>query len=153
VIDSEPPHANLYSYNGVLQYSSKADGPGREHPVIEGRQLGQAKEHKDAITINELLLRGCAIRNTQWIIGIVAYTGEDTKIMLNQGATPSKRSKIEKETNFNVIANFVILVGMCAACGIANGFYLASNSTSSDSYELGSSPASNNILNAVVTFG
>ena len=81
IIDSEAPHANLYSYNGVLKYQA-AD---------EWRQ--------EAVTINELLLRGCSLRNTKWVIGLVAFTGADTKIMLNGGDTPSKRSKIEKETN------------------------------------------------------
>ena len=85
VIDSEPPHANLYSYNGVLRYFTKEEAPGREHPVVEGAKRIERKEKKEAISINELLLRGCAIRNTTWVIGLVVYTGEDTKIMLNQG--------------------------------------------------------------------
>lgn len=81
IVDSEPPHANLYAYNGVLKYRSGT------HQKIE------------PITINELLLRGCSLRNTSWVIGLVIFTGADTKIMLNGGETPSKRSKIEKETS------------------------------------------------------
>lgn len=170
VVDSEPPHANLYSYNGVLKYWSKADAPGREHPVIEHAQLGEKEQKQEAITINELLLRGCAIRNTTWVIGLVVYTGADTKIMLNQGAlhslgegtraycswtgeTPSKRSKIEKETNFNVIANFIILIGICSACAIANGLFLAETNTSAHFFERDVAPSSSHVLSAIVTFG
>lgn len=69
------------------------------------------------------------------------------------GETPSKRSKIEKETNFNVLANFAILLAMCVACGIANGIFLNRDDTSARSYEKGVNPAANNVINAVVTFG
>lgn len=73
VIDSEPPHANLYSYNAVLHYTARsADG-------------SKGVEKVEPITINELLLRGCSVRNTAWVIGLVVFTGPDTKIMLNQG--------------------------------------------------------------------
>ena len=75
-IDSEPPHANLYTYNGVLKY----------RPALEGK--GGNEEKQEAVTINELLLRGCSIRNTKWVIGLVVFTGADTKIMLNGGNTP-----------------------------------------------------------------
>jgi phospholipid-translocating ATPase len=74
-VDSEPPHANLYTYNGVLKYTP----PGSE---------GKTGEKIEPVTINELLLRGCALRNTKWVIGLVVFTGGDTKIMLNGGDTP-----------------------------------------------------------------
>jgi phospholipid-translocating ATPase len=82
-IDSEPPHANLYSYNGVLRWMSKEERPGMEHPVIEHREIGASQEQEEAITINELLLRGTQLRNTKFVIALVCYT----KIMLNQGTS------------------------------------------------------------------
>jgi phospholipid-translocating ATPase len=139
-IDSEPPHANLYTYNGVLKY----------HPA------GAVLEKQEAVTINELLLRGCSLRNTKWVIGLVVITGADTKIMLNGGDTPSKRSKIEKETSeltlchhetlltfvrlvswlihthldiekltcpSNVVVNFIVLFVLCATTAILRAFF------------------------------
>jgi phospholipid-translocating ATPase len=85
VVDSEPPHANLYSYNGVLKYWLPEETPGQEHPIVEGRAERKKEERSEPITINELLLRGCALRNTKWVIGLVIFTGPDTKILLNSG--------------------------------------------------------------------
>lgn len=107
-VDSEAPHANLYSYNGVLRYRPAED---------RGGELKQ-----EAITINEVLLRGCSLRNTRWIIGLVVFTGADTKIMLNGGDTPSKRSKIERETNFNVAMNFALLMILCLIVALLREF-------------------------------
>lgn len=59
---------------------------------ISNSSFGSAwKEKLEPATINELLLRGCTIRNSQWIIGLVVFTGSDTKIMLNGGETPVSR--------------------------------------------------------------
>jgi phospholipid-translocating ATPase len=136
VLDSEPPHQNLYLYNGVLRYTDPASG----------------EQRREAVTINELLLRGCTVRNTSWVIGLVVFTGSDTKIMLNGGDTPSKRSKIEKETNFNVIVNFVVLILMCTIAAIVNGVSDNDEKTSRDFYEIDSNPSSSSVLNALVTF-
>lgn len=141
ILDSEPPHANLYAYSGTLRYWQK-DARG-----IPGN------ERREGVTVNELLLRGCSLRNTAWVIGLVVFTGSDTKIMLNQGITPSKRSKIEKETNFNVLANFLILVAMCLACAIADGYFSDAVTNSPDFYDLGNDSSSNVILSSMVTFG
>ncbi|KNE61131.1 phospholipid-translocating P-type ATPase, flippase [Allomyces macrogynus ATCC 38327] len=74
---------------------------------------------------SSVLLRGCTLRNTEWMIGVVLYTGSDTKIQLNAGGTPSKRTRIEKQMNPQVILNFVILAAMCLVCGITHVLYFS----------------------------
>jgi len=136
VLDSEPPHPNLYLYNGVLRFQDQNSDQLKDEPV----------------TINEMLLRGCSIRNTAWVIGLVVFTGKDTKIMLNGGDTPSKQSRIEKETNFNVVVNFVVLLSMCTISAVLNGIFDSRTGTSAALFEEGSDPSSSNVLNAMVTF-
>lgn len=140
VVDSEAPHANLYSYNGVLRYT-----PTDQY----GKQM---EEKQEAITINELLLRGCTLRNTKWVIGMVIFTGSDTKIMLNGGETPSKRSKIEKETNFNVMMNFVVLLVLCLITAILHGWYRSLSGTSADWYEPDAEASDNIYVDSVIIF-
>lgn len=118
-IESEPPHANLYSYNGVLKWKIEMDTINEEGEEIKGVPLSPSQtipeedeeeededavshEKTEAITSSSVLLRGCVLRNTGWVIGLVLFTGNETKIMLNSGKTPSKRSKIEKATNPHV---------------------------------------------------
>lgn len=141
VLDSEPPHANLYSYSATLRYWK------RDTKGVPGA------EQKEGVTINELLLRGCALRNTAWVIGLVVYTGADTKIMLNQGETPSKRSKVEREINFNVLVMFIMVVAMCLSSAIADGYFKGKVVTSSDFYELGNDGSSIILVASLITFG
>ncbi len=134
-VDSEPPNPNLYTYNGVLHYPSSS-----------------GEEKTEPITPASILLRGCSIRNTPIVIALIISTGPDTKIMLNQGGTPSKRSKIEKETNFNVVVNFVVLIAMCTITAVVSGVFEAKSGTSSDFFEAGSEPSDHLIVNAIITF-
>ncbi|GAA5863156.1 hypothetical protein JCM3774_001439 [Rhodotorula dairenensis] len=152
-IDSEPSHANLYSYSAVLKYRTREEKLGTEHPIIEGKERHGSEEIQEPVTINELLLRGCQLRNTKWAIGLVVFTGADTKIMMNQGETPSKRSKIEKETNFNVIVNFLILLGLCIGCAIGGGVYDGMTGRSFDYYEPGGAFSSYAVVNGFIIFG
>ncbi|EGG00206.1 putative aminophospholipid translocase [Melampsora larici-populina 98AG31] len=153
LIDSEPPNANLYAYNATLKYWTQDEREGREHPLTEGRKLEKGSEKREVIGINEMLLRGCTLRNTQWVMGLVVFTGKDTKIMLNQGDTPSKKAKISDETNYAVIINFVILVVLCAVNAIGDGIYSGNTSTSAYYYEQNASISSIATLDALVTFG
>ena len=82
VIDSELPDPNLYTYNGVV--------------ILKPHH---ANESFIPISADGILLRGCFVRNTKWVIGVVLFTGKDTKIILNSGATPTKRSRIDRQIN------------------------------------------------------
>ncbi len=49
---------------------------------------------------------------------LVAYAGRETKIALNSGKTPFKRTRIEEVQNMQVVLNFVLLFAMCVMCGV-----------------------------------
>ncbi|KAJ2350960.1 hypothetical protein GGF43_004167, partial [Coemansia sp. RSA 2618] len=60
-------------------------------------------------SISNILLRGMKVRNTDWVIGLVLYTGDQTKIVLNSGPTPYKRSRIERTMNTQVLLSFLFV--------------------------------------------
>lgn len=76
-----------------------------------------------------LLLRGCVLRNTPFAIGVVAYTGPHTKLMMNSGGTPSKRTRIERQMNPQIILIFVLLFIICLSCAVVQA-QLASSTSS-----------------------
>lgn len=57
----EKPNADLYSFLGKINIG------GNIHPL----------------TLKNFIPKGAKLRNTQWIYGLVVYTGKETKIRLN----------------------------------------------------------------------
>ncbi|KAK5954495.1 phospholipid transporting ATPase [Knufia fluminis] len=141
-IESEGPQPNLYAYNAVMKWHEK-DIKSPEGPT---------HERAEPIGINNLLLRGCNLRNTEWALGVVVFTGEQTKIMLNQGITPSKRARMAKDLNRNVIWNFIILFFMCLVSGLVQGIIWSTQGGYTAQYfefgSLGGSPP----VSGIVTF-
>lgn len=85
-IECDKPNTNLYKLSAAVR-------------------LG---EELFPVDMQSVLLRGTVLRNTDWAIGIVLFTGEDTRIVMNAGNTPSKRSKVERQMNPQVYANFIL---------------------------------------------
>lgn len=144
-VESEHNHANLYSFNGVAKWydsTSELYDPVRPEnsPILS-----------EPISINNMLLRGCSLRNTKWVIGVVLFTGPETKIMLNAGITPTKRSRISRELNWSVICNFVLLFIICFLSGLVNGIVFGRSDTSIRYFEFGSIGGSAPV-NGLVTF-
>jgi len=141
-IESEPPHPNLYSYSGVIRW----DDRNRSDPAAAPNPMAES------ITINNLLPRGSTIRNTEWVLGVALFTGRETKIMLNSGITPSKRAKISKDLNWNVIYNFIILFGMCLITGIVQGVTWGRDDTSHAIFEGRSYGGNKPAVDGFITF-
>ena len=113
-IQCDRPDTNMYRLNGN---------------VVMDKQTSP-------VDLSMTLLRGTVLRNTNWVIGVVLFTGLDSKIILNSGGTPSKRSKVERQMNPQVcvvsyckiqllitnssVINLTILAVLAIACAIAD---------------------------------
>ena len=62
-------------------------------------------------------MRGSSLRNTEWIYGLVVYTGHETKVMKNQVQGKQKLSKLERSLNgyINLIVVIQFLLSGIAA--------------------------------------
>ncbi|ODQ83041.1 hypothetical protein BABINDRAFT_159508 [Babjeviella inositovora NRRL Y-12698] len=121
-LECEGPNPNLYAFKGVLNYLDY---------YSEKNQLMETPvPASEVVTNDNVLLRGCTLRNTKWALGMVVYTGPESKIMLNSGITPTKKSRIANELNLSVIFNFAVLFVMCFVTGVVNGLFYNKKRTS-----------------------
>ncbi|XP_077183332.1 phospholipid-transporting ATPase VB isoform X3 [Paroedura picta] len=72
---------------------------------------------------DSLLLRGCTVRNTEVAIGLVIYTGHETKAMLNNSGPRYKRSKIERRMNVDIFFCVGLLFIMCLVGAVGHGIW------------------------------
>ena len=92
MISFEAPNNDFNSFKGKLKLSG----------------------HPKAITLMHhcLAYRGSYLRGVEWVIGIVVYTGLETKTYLNIGKPRRKVSKLEKTINKWVLSLLIILLLM-----------------------------------------
>ena len=86
-VEYEPPNPAIHSFTGTLHLKGEPD-------VALGK--------------NEFLLRGAVLRSTKWMLGLVVYTGKDSKLVLNARETPSKLSTVEAMMN-----NLIFFIFIC----------------------------------------
>ncbi|GFY88383.1 aminophospholipid ATPase 3 [Actinidia rufa] len=101
-VQCEQPNNSLYTFTGNL--------------IIEKQTL--------PLSPNQLLLRGCSLRNTEYIIGAVVFTGHETKVMMNSMNVPSKRSTLERKLDRLILTLFGVLFCMCLIGAIGSGVFL-----------------------------
>ncbi|RHY20433.1 hypothetical protein DYB32_010121, partial [Aphanomyces invadans] len=73
----------------------------------------------DPISIKNILLRGCQLRNTEWMYGLVINTGPDTKIMQSFAAPETKWSSINGHVNVMIKWLLAMLLVLCACAASA----------------------------------
>ncbi|KFU91241.1 putative phospholipid-transporting ATPase ID, partial [Chaetura pelagica] len=81
------------------------------------------KENKYPLSNQNMLLRGCVLRNTEWCFGLVLFAGPDTKLMQNSGRTKFKRTSIDRLMNTLVLWIFGFLVCMGVILAIGNAIW------------------------------
>jgi len=67
---------------------------------------------------SNIVLRGCIIRNTPCVYGLVVYAGHDSKLMMNSGKGVFKRTKLDRMTNNLVIWIAGLLAIICTFCSV-----------------------------------
>ncbi|MCP9259162.1 Phospholipid-transporting ATPase tat-1 [Dirofilaria immitis] len=75
------------------------------------------------LSISQLLLRGARLKHTQWICGVVLYTGHDSKLLMNSKIAPLKQSKIDVITNRRILFLFIMLIAFAFASAIRAYFF------------------------------
>lgn len=99
-VECEYPNENLNVFTGRLKvenYNSVSLAP----------SLDQTDTKILPISMSNILLRGCVLRNTDHAYGLVVYTGKNTKIIKNLKEAKQKTSTLEKRLNYFTLAAFV----------------------------------------------
>ncbi|SBT80877.1 aminophospholipid-transporting P-ATPase, putative [Plasmodium malariae] len=80
------------------------------------------------------VLRGCKLKNTDWIIGIVIYIGKETKIQMNSSKPIIKTSKLEILTNKMTVIIWLIQMIICLISAYYNALIVSSSKKSKYKY-------------------
>lgn len=119
------PNAHLYEFNGIFYFSFENrpvsinernsiphNGNNRIHNEINYESYEEdildSNQNYINLEYKNFLLRGCSLRNTDFIYGIAIYPGHQTKIMLNSINARSKNSKVTKLMNSQLMV--VVLI-------------------------------------------
>ncbi|TMW62031.1 hypothetical protein Poli38472_009524 [Pythium oligandrum] len=135
-IRCELPNKRLYSFDGVLQLSFTSDAAKSEAQeamelrrrtffmAASGRSmnsfgLAQMPESEEIpISIENVMLRGMKLCNTKWAIGVIVGAGNDSKLIQNMKAIPSKFSRLDRVANRCIFLIFAVLFAVCCISSV-----------------------------------
>ncbi|PAA84037.1 hypothetical protein BOX15_Mlig007786g1 [Macrostomum lignano] len=116
----------------ALQGRLICEPPNDDTSKFKGSLLLQQPEggsERLAVSLNQLLMRGTCLRKTGFVIGLVVYTGPDTKVMKNSKSVPLKRSRVEQESNRYFLLLMAILAFLTLFTSIANAWWTGTAGT------------------------
>ncbi|KAJ5077855.1 putative phospholipid-transporting atpase [Anaeramoeba ignava] len=109
---------NLKNSKGTI----KCELPNDKIYRFEGQIILDSTGETNALTVSQVLLRGCSIRNTKWIFAVVVYAGIATKMFKNQRGKGYHFSKFERTLNTLVWRIFLIQFVLVIFCTFMTGF-------------------------------
>ena len=125
-LTSEPPNPYVHTFSGKLTlpttspFVSTNESVGKKGKQVDGSSDTSLDDQSSNAILEKpfadvpldaenMLLRGAVLRNTEWAIGLVVFTGTDTKLVQNSFETPSKLSQLDVIMNWTVVAILCIL--------------------------------------------
>ncbi|GAB4813241.1 hypothetical protein N2152v2_000287 [Parachlorella kessleri] len=72
------------------------------------------------VTMSEMLLRGCMLKNSHYVVGMVVYTGRESRIQMNSSHTPLKVGSFDRFLNLQISLVIFMQIAMALFCAIAN---------------------------------
>ena len=63
------------------------------------------------------------MRNTKWVVGLVVYTGKETRIMMNSQVGSVKMSDMERMMNRSTVIIVTAMIGMTMILALLGGFW------------------------------
>lgn len=130
---SDSPETALNMFNDCVL---RSEGP---NPYINAYKGSMHKDDlnngsKIAVNNNNIALRGCILRNTEFIIGCVIFNGHQTKIMMNSVKARPKKSNLEVETGKKIILIFVIQCIIVTVAGLIYALWESFQKAQIDTY-------------------
>jgi phospholipid-transporting ATPase len=110
-VEYEQPNNQLYTFTGRLLLE---DGGTNANAISLGPE--------------NIMLRGCGVRSCSFVIGLVIFTGAETKLLQNSRAAPSKQSKLYRTANRCMLLIFVTMFALCLISAIVAAAWNNSNS-------------------------
>ncbi|GAB9476364.1 hypothetical protein Gpo141_00013430, partial [Globisporangium polare] len=123
----EKPNKVIGRFDGTLTLSAQCARPPKHQQLHNQNTLSSGGFSDDLtpvqapVSIKNVLLRGCQLRNTDWIYGLVVNTGPDTKIMQSSVTAGPKWSSINQTVNKMIIGLFFFL---CTLCIVASTIHI-----------------------------
>ena len=85
-VECENPNEFIYKFEGTMIHN----------------------HHMIPLGIDQVLLRGSSLRNTEYVYGLAVFTGHETKVMKNSVRSKNKFSKLEVSTGRYIIVIVIL---------------------------------------------
>eukprot|EP00760_Papus_ankaliazontas_P025326 PhM_4_TR2641/c0_g1_i1/m.76437/K14802/DRS2, ATP8A; phospholipid-transporting ATPase len=109
-IECEMPNRSIYTFTGNL--------------ILPG-------EKEVSISPNNVLLRGTSLRKVEYAIGVVIFTGHETKVMMNSRHPPHKSSRVEATVNRYLVSILLTQLILCIISAIMFGVWMSNDNNKS----------------------
>lgn len=117
LIECSPPGKDLHNFDGTAII--------RLPPISEGLVTQGNTITQFPINLDNVVLRGCILRSTEWAIGCIVYAGHESKIQMNSLKPSKKMSNVDKFTNRMVLVVLVVLFCLCLTGSLLTYKYIS----------------------------